>query len=72
MTGAAPGVKNGGTLSEFLKKVKIEAKPVDIPESITISLDSLNIGESIKIKDISLKKTVKILQDKEEKVVEVN
>lgn len=71
LEGAAPGVKEGGSLVQSLKEVTIEATPVNIPVSIEVSIADLNIGDSIKIKDLGLNKEVKILDNADQEIVSV-
>jgi len=52
--GAAPGMLKGGKLSPKLRKIKIKALPKDLPDFIEVSIDGLDLGKSIKIKDLSI------------------
>lgn len=53
--GVAPGIEQGGKLMVKLRKVSIKALPKDMPEFIDMDVSSLNLGDSIKIKDIEVK-----------------
>ncbi len=55
ITGSAPGVKQGGKLVTKVRKLKIKALPANLPDSIEIKIDALEIGKSIKVGDLSLK-----------------
>lgn len=61
--GIAPGVKEGGLLQSLKRSVLVECLPSDIPDSIKIDVSGLNIGDSIRVSDISLKHGVKALAD---------
>jgi len=50
--GVAPGILNGGALSLNLKKLKVRAIPVNLPDAITISVDKLNVGGKVYISEI--------------------
>lgn len=51
--GTAFGVKNEGGFEEMVsREVHVECLPLDIPESIEITVDDLHVGESIRVKDI--------------------
>jgi large subunit ribosomal protein L25 len=50
--GVAPGVLQGGKLNKKLRKVKIKGLVEDLPDSFTVNIDQLNIGDSIKVKDV--------------------
>ena len=55
ITGNSIGVKQGGKLITKVRKLKIKALPADLPESITLNVDTLEIGKAIKVKDINVK-----------------
>jgi large subunit ribosomal protein L25 len=48
VTGAeeSPGIVEGGVVDQPIREVRVEALPNEIPESIEISVASLNIGET--------------------------
>ena len=54
-TGTAPGILEGGKLQTKIRKVKVKALPENMPEAITLDISALNIGNSIKVKEIELK-----------------
>ena len=54
-TGTAPGILEGGKLQTKLRKLKMKALPESMPESITLDISSLNIGNSIKVKEVEVK-----------------
>lgn len=51
-TGNAPGVVQGGKLQVKLRKVRIKALPVNMPESITVDVSGLDLGKSVKVGSI--------------------
>ena len=53
-TGIAPGILAGGKLQTKLRKIKIKALPEDMPESVTLDISELNIGNGIKVKEIEV------------------
>ena len=55
-TGTAPGILAGGKLQTKLRKIKIKALPEDMPEAITLDISELNIGNSIKVKEVEVEK----------------
>lgn len=50
--GLAPGVVGGGALQIILRKLKVRGSAESIPESITINVESLELGDSIQVKDL--------------------
>ena len=51
LEGHAVGVKSGGKLYLSMKKVKVKGLYKDIPETIILNVDDLEIGKSIKVGD---------------------
>jgi len=50
--GTAPGVLKGGKLILKSRKLKIQALQQFLPDDITVSIDPLDIGDSVKVKDL--------------------
>ncbi len=52
--GKCVGVENGGELQHIKRDVKVLCLPADLPDHIDVDLTNLDIGHSIKVKDIQL------------------
>ncbi len=64
--GEATGVvKDGGILEHVMWELHVECLPTAIPEKIEVDVSSLNIGDSIFIKNIKVPEGVKVLNDPE-------
>ena len=50
----SPGLKRGGVLNIVRRKVELKCPSEKIPESLTIDLEGVDIGESFKISSIKL------------------
>jgi large subunit ribosomal protein L25 len=50
----SPGLKRGGVLNIVRRKIELKCPSEKIPESITIDLDGIDIGESFKISSVKL------------------
>ena len=50
----SPGLKRGGVLNIVRRKVELKCPSEKIPESITIDLNGVDIGESFKISSVKL------------------
>ncbi len=50
----SPGLKRGGVLNIVRRKVELKSPSEKIPESITLDLDGIDIGESFKISSVKL------------------
>ncbi|MBM3404497.1 MAG: 50S ribosomal protein L25/general stress protein Ctc [Bacteroidetes bacterium] len=54
ITGTAPGVLKGGRLISKLRKLKVKALAEHLPDHITISIGTLEVGDSVRISDLSI------------------
>jgi len=50
----APGIKQGGVVTVVRPEVELRVTAGDIPESITVDLSALNIGDVVTISDVDL------------------
>ena len=50
----SPGLKRGGVLNIVRRKVELKCPSEKIPESLTLDLDGIDIGESFKISSVQL------------------
>jgi large subunit ribosomal protein L25 len=53
LEGHAEGVNMGGALSQPTHQVHVEALPADLVETITVDVSALEIGQSIRLSDIT-------------------
>lgn len=53
LVGHAEGVKAGGKLVLKMRRIKVKAKYTDIPELLNINVDSLGLGKSISVGNLS-------------------
>ncbi|MDD4160225.1 MAG: 50S ribosomal protein L25 [Synergistaceae bacterium] len=67
----APGVKEGGLLTQSARSLTLEIKPRDIPEDIVVDVADLNMGEEIFIKDIILPEDCDLLSAGDTLVVHI-
>jgi large subunit ribosomal protein L25 len=54
LEGEAEGTKSGGVVDQQLFSLHIEAKPQDIPASLTLDVSPLEIGDHLRVSDLSL------------------
>ncbi len=52
--GVAPGVLKGGKMEHKTRKLKIHALMQHLPDKITVTIDNLDIGDSVRVKDLVL------------------
>ncbi len=52
LVGTAPGVIAGGVLIRKRRKVKVQALPKHMPQEIELDISALDLGKSMKVKDL--------------------
>ena len=67
----APGVREGGVLSQPLREVRVEALPLEVPEHIDLDVSGMEIGGTLRISDLSAPEGVTLLDDTETVVATV-
>lgn len=60
-TGKAVGVENGGELQHIKREVKVSCLPANLPDHIDVDVSLLNIGDSIKVKELKLAEGITVL-----------
>ncbi|MEM9097761.1 MAG: 50S ribosomal protein L25/general stress protein Ctc [Pseudomonadota bacterium] len=50
----APGIKKGGMLTVIRPEVELKVRASNIPDQIEVDLTGLNIGDTVKISDVTL------------------
>jgi len=65
----APGVKEGGVLSQVVREVTVEALPTDIPDGITVDVSGLGVAETMTLAQVPAPAGVEFMDDLEETVV---
>jgi large subunit ribosomal protein L25 len=53
-TGTSPGVRAGGKLVKKLKTVRVKGPVEKMPDTINVPIDSLEIGQGVRVSDIKL------------------
>jgi large subunit ribosomal protein L25 len=68
LTGEAEGALRGGVLEQMLHTVSVEARPADIPTGLEIDIAELQIGDSVKVRDLVVPAGVVVRNDDDETV----
>ena len=71
LVGNAEGVHMGGILEHFLHEVEVECLPKDLPPTIEINIENLNIGDVIHVSDLPTIEGVKYTQNPEQVVLHI-
>jgi len=61
----APGVREGGVLSQPLREVTVEALPPEVPERIELDVSGMELGDTLRISDLTAPEGVTLLDDPE-------
>jgi len=70
LTGTSPGVKMGGKLVQKLRKLRVRALPKNLPQYIEVSMETLEVGKSIRVGDIQLE-NARVLNNVDDTIVSV-
>jgi large subunit ribosomal protein L25 len=65
----APGVKEGGVLSQPASTINVEALPMEVPESIEADVSGMEIGDTLRLEDLPKLEGVVYLDDLHETVI---
>ena len=63
--GQCEGVKAGGVLNQNLTEVEVSCLPSHIPQNIEVDISNLNIGDTLRLEEISTDSTVTLVGDPE-------
>ena len=55
LKGQSAGVRKGGKLTQPMRKVRVKGMPADLPELIEVDIASLDLGQSIYVRDLKFK-----------------
>jgi large subunit ribosomal protein L25 len=67
----APGVREGGVLSQPLREIQVEALPLEVPEHIDLDVSHMEMGDTLRISDVNVGDSVTLLDDPETVVATV-
>ena len=65
----APGLKEGGVLSQPGSSLNVEALPMEVPESIEADVSNMEMGDTLRLEDIATIEGVTFLDDPHETVI---
>ena len=72
LTGKSKGVaENGGVINFISREIEIECLPLAMPESLQVDITSLDINDSMHIRDLKAGKGIRILGDPDAPIVSV-
>ena len=62
LTGVAKGVREGGTLVQKLRRVQVITTPDKLVDSISVDVSALELGKSMRVRNISIAEGMEITQ----------
>jgi large subunit ribosomal protein L25 len=65
----APGVKEGGVLSQPALELTVSALPMEVPDHIDADVSHMEIGDTLRLEDIATIEGVEFLDDPHETVI---
>jgi large subunit ribosomal protein L25 len=71
VVGESVGVKAGGVLEHHLWEIEAECLPSDVPEAIDADITELEVGDSLKVADLTAPEGVTFLSPEDELVLAV-
>lgn len=71
LEGTPVGVREGGILDHTLRELHVRCLPADIPESIHLNVEEMQIGDSLKVADIHAPSKCELLNEPESQVASV-
>jgi large subunit ribosomal protein L25 len=70
VVGNSPGVRGGGKLIVKINRLRVRGLIADMPDFIDVTIDALEIGQSAKVRQISLE-NLEVLDAQENAIVSV-
>ena len=70
--GEPEGVKDGGIMQEIRRTIELECPVANIPESISVDVSTLQIGDTLSVGDIKIPGKFKVISSPEYAVVNVS
>ncbi|HUV04805.1 MAG TPA: 50S ribosomal protein L25 [Armatimonadota bacterium] len=71
LLGAAPGTKQGGILEQFTRELEVRALPDHIPTHIDVDVSSLELGDAVHVREVSIPEGVGLIGPLGDNVVAV-
>ncbi len=65
----APGVREGGVMSQPTTEINVEALPMEVPESIDVDVSGMEMGDTLRLESVTAMEGVTFLDDPHELVI---
>ncbi|MFB3880002.1 MAG: 50S ribosomal protein L25 [Armatimonadota bacterium] len=70
--GDSPGVKKGGIVDQVTHEVMVECLPTEMPDRLEVDISGLEIGDSVRVRDIVAVPGVRILAAEDDAVIVIS
>jgi large subunit ribosomal protein L25 len=71
LVGEAPGVRDGGVADQDIYQINLEAEVTAVPEQVEVDISGLQIGDVLRVGDITAPSGATIVDDPEASVISV-
>jgi large subunit ribosomal protein L25 len=61
--GVSPGVKEGGKLSQFMRRAKIKTTPENMVDELYVDISELTLGNSVRVRDLEVSDKIEVLNN---------
>jgi large subunit ribosomal protein L25 len=61
----APGVREGGVISQVQREVNVEALPMEVPEHLDLDVSAMEMGDTLRLADLRVPEGATLLDDPE-------
>jgi large subunit ribosomal protein L25 len=65
----APGVREGGVLSQITREISVSALPLEVPEHIDVDVSGMEIGGTLRLAEVTDVEGVTFLDDPDDTVI---
>ena len=65
----APGVREGGVLSQISREINVSALPLEVPEHIDVDVSGMEIGGTLRLAEVPAVEGVTFLDDPDDTVI---
>lgn len=72
LEGEAAGADEGGVAEQALYALHVEVLPLEVPDQISVDISALQVGDVLRVADLTTPSGVEVLDDPDETVVTVN
>lgn len=69
LVGDSIGARHGGVIQQITREIHVEALPMSVPEHVEVDISQLEVGQTLRLEDVSTIADVVFLDDPHETVI---